>query len=122
MTMKDNLNAMNEMSGKGFERLSSLGELNLKVWEKLASRQMEAVNLLMEQSVRQMKMASEVKGYNDFVKGQMEMAKEAGERMMAETKTNMELAGQVRDDYRAWMQSGVSEMSAEMRKTTATAA
>jgi phasin family protein len=116
--MKDNLNTMNEMGNKGFDRLNSLGELNLKIWEKLAARQMEAVNLMVEQGVRQMKLASESKGYNDFLKGQMEMAKEAGERMMAEAKTNMELAGEVRDDYRAWMQSSVSELTADMRKST----
>jgi phasin family protein len=118
MSMKDNLNTMNEMGNKGFDRLNSLGELNLKIWEKLAARQMEAVNLMVEQGVRQMKLASESKGYNDFLKGQMEMAKEAGERMMAEAKTNMELAGEVRDDYRAWMQSSVSELTADMRKST----
>jgi hypothetical protein len=49
------------------------------------------------------------------------MAKETSERMMAETKTNMELAGEVRDDYREWVQSGVSELTAEMRKTAAAA-
>ena len=119
MTMKDNLNTMNEMSNKGFDRLNSWGELNLKVWEKLASRQMEAVNAMMEQGVKQMKLATEAKGYNDFVRGQMEMAKDVSERMMAEAKTNLELAAEVRDDYRAWMQSGVSELTAEMRKTTA---
>jgi phasin family protein len=121
MTMKDNINTANEMSNKGYDRLNSLGELNLKVWEKLAARQMEAVNAMMEQGARQMKLATEAKGYNDFVKGQMEMAKEASERMMSEVKTNMELAGEVRDDYRAWMQAGVSELTAEMRKTTTAA-
>jgi hypothetical protein len=48
----------------------------------------------------------------------MDMAKEVSERLMTETKTNMELAGEVRDDYRAWMQAGVSELTSEMRKTT----
>ena len=121
MTMKDNINAVNEMGNKGFERINSLGELNLKVWEKLAARQMDALNIMMEQSMRQMKMASEAKGYNEFVKGQVEMAKVASERMMVETKTNMELAGEVRDEYRDWMQSGVSELTAEMRKTATVA-
>lgn len=121
MAMKDNLNIASEMGDKGFERLSSLGELNLKVWERLASRQMETVNFLMEQSARQMKMASEAKGYSDFMKGQMEMAKTVGEHMMAESKTNMELAGEVRDEYRSWAQSGASEMTAAMRKSAATA-
>ena len=54
MTVKDSLTAMNEMTSKGADRLSSLGDLNLKIWEKLAARQLEALNLMMEQSVRQM--------------------------------------------------------------------
>jgi phasin family protein len=121
MTMKDNINSMNEMGNKGFDRLNSLGELNLRVWEKLAARQMEAVNAMMEQGARQMKLATEAKGYNDYLKGQMEIAKEVSERMMSEAKTNMDLAGEVRDDYRAWMQSGVSELTSEMRKSTTAA-
>jgi len=121
MNMKDNLSAINEMSSKGFERMNTLGELNLKVWEKFASRQMEAVTLMLEQGTRQLRVASEAKGYNELMKGQMEMAKEVGGRMMAEAKTNMELAGEVRDDYRTWVQTGVSDLTAEMRKT-ATAA
>ena len=121
MTAKDSLTAMNEMTSKGADRLSSLGDLNLKVWEKLAARQLEALNLMMEQSVRQMKIASEAKGYNEFVKAQVEMAKEASERMMEEVRTNMSLANEVRDEYRAWAQAGMSEMTAEIKKNVASA-
>ena len=121
MSVKETMNLFNEMGNKGFERLNALGELNLKVWESLAARQLDAVNLLMEQGTRQMKLATESKGYNEYVKGQVEIARETGERLMAETKTNMQLAGQVRDDYRAWVQQGVSDLSAEMRKTAAAA-
>jgi phasin family protein len=92
------------------------------VWEKLAARQLEALNLMMEQSVRQMKIASEAKGYNEFVKAQVEMAKEASERMMEEVRTNMALANEVRDEYRAWAQAGMSEMTAEIKKSVASAA
>jgi phasin family protein len=122
MTVKDSLTAMNDMTSKGADRLSSLGDLNLKVWEKLAARQLEALNLMMEQSVRQMKIASEAKGYNEFVKAQVEMAKEASERMMEEVRTNMALANEVRDEYRAWAQAGMSEMTAEIKKSVASAA
>ena len=122
MTMKDSLTTMNEMTSKGADRLSSLGDLNLKIWEKLAARQLEALNLMMEQSVRQMKIASEAKGYNEFVKAQVEMAKEASERMMEEVRTNMSLANEVRDEYRAWAQAGMSEMTAEIKKSVASAA
>ncbi len=121
MTVKDSLTAMNEMTSKGADRLRSLGDLNLKIWEKLAARQLEALNLMMEQSVRQMKIASEAKGYNEFVKAQVEMAKEASERMMEEVRTNMSLANEVRDEYRAWAQAGMSEMTAEIKKSVASA-
>ena len=121
MTVKDSLTTMNEMTSKGADRLSSLGDLNLKIWEKLAARQLEALNLMMEQSVRQMKIASEAKGYNEFVKAQVEMAKEASERMMEEVRTNMSLANEVRDEYRAWAQAGMSEMTAEIKKNVASA-
>jgi len=121
MTTKDTLNVINEMSDKNAERLNALGELNLRTWERLAARQMEAMNLLTEQSVRQMKLATESKGYSEFVKGQVELAKELSARMMEETKANMKIAGEIRDDYRAWGQQGMSELSAEMRKGVAEA-
>ena len=121
MTMKDNFSAVNDFSNKSIERLNRLGDLNLKIWEKMAARQLEALNLMMEQSVRQMKIASEAKGYNEFVKAQVEMAKEASERMMEEVRTNMSLANEVRDEYRAWAQAGMSEMTAEIKKSVASA-
>jgi phasin family protein len=118
MNAKDNLNAMNELGNKGMERLNMLSELNMRVWEKLASRQMEAMNFMMEQSMRQMKLATESKGYSEFVKGQVELAKETSERMVEETKENMKLVGEVRDDYRVFMEKGMSELSDEVRKAT----
>jgi len=122
MPSKNNIAAMNEISNKGLDRLNSLGDLNLKIWERLAARQLEALNLMMEQSVRQMKIASEAKGYNEFVKAQVELAKEASERMMEEVRTNMALANEVRDEYRAWTQAGMSELTAELKKNAASAA
>jgi phasin family protein len=121
MTVKETIDAVNEMGSKGFDSLNSLGELNLKVWERLAARQMETINLMMETGVRQMKVAGEAKSYSDFLKGQVELAKDSGESIMAETKTNMGLANEVRDEYRAWFQSGVSELTAEMRKSASAA-
>ncbi len=116
MTAKDNLNLMNEMGTKGFERLTALGELNLRAWEKLTARQLDAMNLMVEQGVRQMRLATESKGYNEYLKGQVELAKELSTRLMEETKTNLQVAGEVRDQYRSWFQQGVSEVTADLRK------
>jgi hypothetical protein len=109
MTVKDNVNAVNELSNKGFERMSALGELNLKAAEKLAARQLDAMNLFMEQGMRMMTMATEAKGYGDYYKIQVDMAKEMAERLMTESKTNMQVAGELRDEYRGWLDGAMAE-------------
>jgi phasin family protein len=116
MTTKDTVNLMNELGNKGFERLNALGELNLRTLEKLVTRQMDAVSFAMEQGIRQAKLATEAKGYTEYMKGQVELTKEASERAMAEAKGNLKVAGEVQQDYGAWMQKGMSDLSAELRK------
>jgi hypothetical protein len=109
MTVKDNVNAINELTDKGMARMNALGELNLKAAEKVVARQMDAFNLFMEQGVRLMTLATEAKGYSDFYKGQIDMAKEMTQRMMAESKTNMQVAGELRDEYRGWLDAAMAE-------------
>ena len=121
-TVNDTMNTVNEMANKGFERMTSLGELNLKLFERVAARQMDALNLFMEHGIRVMKIATESKGYNESFKGQVDAAKELSERLMTESKTNMSLAGEVRDDYRHWFEKNLAEVSADLRKGVPTAA
>ncbi|MGA7978701.1 MAG: phasin family protein [Chromatiaceae bacterium] len=116
MTAKDTMNLINEMSDKGFERLTLLGDLNLRTWERLIGRQMDAMSLAMEQGIRQVKLATESKGYNEFLKGQVELAKETSERAMEDAKANLKVAGEVQAEYRAWAQQGMTDLSAELRK------
>jgi hypothetical protein len=116
MSTTDTIAVVNEMTNKGIERATSLGELNLRVIERVAARQMDAVNLCIEHGVRVMKLVTESKGYNDLVKGQVEASKDLGERVLAESKANMSLAGEVRDDYRTWLEKSLADVSADLRK------
>ena len=118
MNVKDNLGSMSEMGGKAMENLNKLTELNMKVLEKITSRQMESMNFMMEQSKRQMKLASEAKGLEEFLKGQAELAKETSERMLEESKASMQIATEVREDYRSLVQDGMTAISEEVRKVT----
>lgn len=116
MNANETMNTVNEMTNKGFERMTSLGELNLSIFERLATRQMDTMNLFMEHGLRVMKLSTEAKGYNELFKGQVEAAKELSERMMGESKTNMQLAHEVRDDYRGWFEKNLAEVGADLRK------
>ena len=112
MSTKEIVSAFTDLSTKSVERMSALGELNLAVAEKMAARQMDALNLFMEQGARMMKLATEAKGYSDYYKGQVEMAREMSERMMQESKANMKLAGELRDEYRGWFDAAMAEVKA----------
>jgi hypothetical protein len=117
VTANETNNAVNEFTTKGVETMASLGDLNLRMFERMTTRQMDAVNLAMDYGLRVMKLASDSKGYDEFFKGQVEATKELSERVMAESKTNLELAGQVRDDYRTWFEKNLAEVSANLRQS-----
>ncbi|NKN33904.1 phasin family protein [Marichromatium bheemlicum] len=116
MSTNDTLKTFNDMTTKGLERASSLGELNLSVFERLANRQMDALGLYLDHSMRLMTLATESKGYNEFFKGQVEATKTLTERMMDESKATMQVLGETRDEYRAWLEKNMAEISADVRK------
>lgn len=111
MTVKNNnLSAFNELTNTSIERITALGELNLKVAEKVAARQMQAMNLFMEQGVRLLQLATDAKGYSDYYKGQVDLAKEISDRMMAESKANLQVAAETRDEYRNWFDAMIADV------------
>lgn len=116
MTANDTFKSVNEITTKGVEWMSSLSELNLRMFERLATRQVDAMNLAVEHSVRLTKLTTENKGVTEFFKAQAEAAKELGERVLYESKVNMQLAGQSRDDYRVWFEKNLADVSADLRK------
>lgn len=117
-TTQANLDMINELGTKGYESIRELGEINLRNWERMVARQMDAVSMMMESGLRQAKVASEAKGYNDLVKSQVDFAKELGQRMVDETRQNLQLAGEARDEYRTWFEKGVAGVKDRMAQAT----
>lgn len=110
MTVKDNVNTLNDLTDKNLDRIAALSELHLKVADRVASRQMDAMNVMLEQGVRLMKLTTEAKGYADLYKGQIEIAREMSERLVAESKANLQIATEVRDQYRGWYDAAIAEV------------
>jgi len=116
MTMNDTLNTMKDFTNKAMERVTSLGDLNMRVFERMTAKQMEGVNLLLEHGNRLFTLATAAKGYNEYAKGQIEMTQDLSKRMMAESQANLALAGQVREEYQSWFVKNMAEVTADMRK------
>jgi hypothetical protein len=109
MSTNDLMSTWTDLTNKGLERMNALGELNLKVAETLTTRQMDLMTLFMEQGARMMTIASEAKDYSDLYKGQVGLAREATEHMREQSKQGMKLAGEIRDDYRGWLDAALSD-------------
>ncbi|MBK8637520.1 MAG: phasin family protein [Chromatiaceae bacterium] len=116
MNTTETLNTVKDLSIKGMERMNSLNELNMSLFERMAAQQMDALKMLMEHGKRTMTLATDAKSYNAFLKGQIEAAKGLSEQVMAQSKASMTLAGQVKEDYRSWYMSNLAEVSADLRK------
>lgn len=118
MNTTETLNTVKDLSIKGMERINSLNELNMSLFERMAAQQMDTLKMLMEHGKRTMTLtlATDAKGYNTFLKGQIEAAKDLSEQVMAKSKSSMTLAGQFSEDYRAWYLQNLTEVSADLRK------
>jgi len=118
MNTTETLNTVKDLSIKGMERINSLNELNMSLFERMAAQQMDTLKMLMEHGKRTMSLtlATDAKGYNTFLKGQIEAAKDLSEQVMAKSKSSMTLAGQFSEDYRAWYMQNLTELSADLRK------
>jgi hypothetical protein len=110
MSMKDTMSQMNELTNNSIEQMTALGELNMKIAERMLTRQMDLMGRAMEQGTRFMRAATEARGYSDLYKAQMDLTKDASEQMMAESKVNMQMATEARDEYRNWYESALTEM------------
>jgi len=117
--VNDTIKTANDMTAKGMDQFNNLAELNMRAWEKLTSRQMDNFRLCLEQGLRMMKAATDAKDYNDYVKGQAEIVKEVTERMLAETKTNMQVAGEIRDNYRTWYEQSLADLTTDLGDSSA---
>ncbi|MGB5832806.1 MAG: phasin family protein [Thiohalocapsa sp.] len=109
MSTKDIMSTYDELTSKSVERMSALGELNLKLAETVTSRQIDVMKVFMDQGVRMAALSTEAKGYSELYKGQVEMAKAITERMLEESKSNMKLAGEIRSDYRGWFDAAMAD-------------
>jgi hypothetical protein len=119
-TTKEAYAMFNEMGTQGYESAQQLGEINLRSMETLVARQMDAMNLFMETGLRQVQLATESKGYNDLIKGEIALAKELTERLMAESRDNVKLANTARDEYRAWFEQAAKTVGDKVGKVQAT--
>ena len=87
MTSNDTFKTINEINHKSVEFVSALDELNLRIFERLAARQVDVMNLAVEHAVRLTKLATE-------------------------PKASLSWVDEARVEYQAWFKKGLDSVSA----------
>ncbi len=119
---KENLETIKNLGTAGYESLNALTELNVHTFEKLVAMQAETFNLFVDAGTELVKLSTEVKDPKAFVEGEVELAKQLGENLVAKGKESLEVTTEVRDEYTAWVESNVETFTAKANEIVQIAA
>ncbi|MCW8943999.1 MAG: phasin family protein [Sedimenticola sp.] len=112
-----NLEAMKEIGVAGFEAARSLGELNLRTWEKLVENQTAVFGLFVDAGIELVKSTAEQKDIKELVNIEMNVAKQFGENLVVKSREALQVANDARDDYRSWAEQGVETFTKQVNSS-----
>ena len=122
MKTKETIDAVNEFAGNGYDALRKLGEINQRAFDRMMDKQFSLMNLWMDAGMQQIKLATESKGLQELMTGNLALSKTVAEKLMAENRTALEMAVETRDELRAWWESGVADVTTRLNKVAQKAA
>jgi phasin family protein len=70
----------------------------------------------MDAGMQQIKLATEAKGLQDLMTGNLTITKAVAEKLVAENRDSLEMAAETRDELRAWFESGVADVTERVTK------
>lgn len=116
------LKSINELSNNALEAARALGEINSKLVENTIKQQLKAADLFVDGSMRQAKLAQEVKEVKDFVAGQTALIEEYAGRYAELAKDNVALAQEAGVEYKAWIEKGIKKADTVVKSAAKKAA
>ncbi len=119
---QENLETFKNFGTAGFETLSTLTDLNVRTFEKLVAMQAETFNLFIDAGTELVKLGSEVKDPKAFVEGEVELAKQLSEDLVAKSKESLEVSTEVSEEYRSWVESNVESFTTKANEVAQKAA
>lgn len=122
------MNIMKQFSESAMASAKKIGDLNLKTFETLASKQADLVKSCVEMGSKNAEAAMKVKDLNELSTLQQEVTRNCGEKWVANMREATELLTSVRDELTAIMEEAAkytqegAEKAVEAGKKVATEA
>ena len=116
MNYEDTFKLVSETANENYTSLRKLADINLNVWDQLASKQLEIMKLCFDTSTRQAEMGNDVKRADEMFGKQVELARELGEKLVESNEQVVEILNSTRDEYQGWVEAGTEQARAHMEQ------
>ena len=110
----ENLTAFNQGI---FNSAKQLFEINAQNNEKLMENQMKFANMYIENSMKQIELASDFKDPKTYMATQGEMAKQCADLAITINKDVMAIATDTNNEFKTWFEKGLEEATKTVEKT-----
>jgi phasin family protein len=109
--MIKNIEAMNKATIDSAKRL---GEINMRIFEKLAQRQIDVASDYLDGSLQQLKLMGESKDVQTTAKEQARLGAELNEKFVEHAKKTAEVLNEVKGELSEWAQDGMKAVGAPL--------
>lgn len=107
--------------GKGsYESMKSLYTMQTKSVEQLIEQQMALMSVGVEFFTRQMKLASEAKGYKEMLSGQTEITTEVSSKVQGIARNTLDIINESREELNAWFENCIKETEKGIKEAAKT--
>jgi len=118
MNLNDVFDLVSKTTDENYDNLRKLTDLNLKVWDQLAAKQMEVMNLCFETGNKQVELTKDAKRADDLYSKQAELARELGEQLIERNQQVMEILNKSRQEYKDWVEAGTAQAKSRMEQVS----
>ena len=102
---------------QALESYRDLGEIQVRVFNRLFQQQLELVNVTVESGLRQLHLIYEPAHYRDVVEKQTELAGEINEQLATVARRTNDVLVEANNKFSAWADRGVRAVTEQVQRT-----
>ena len=116
------LEMVNQFNENVLASVKRIGDLNMRTFEQLTSKQTEIMNDCLESTAKQYEVVSTAKDYKDAMEAQGELLKGCNEKYLSNVRETAEMLNAVREEMTGMVEEAVQYTKDSVEKATELAA
>jgi phasin family protein len=105
------VNMMNAWNQTTFKAATQLAQIQAKAFEKMARKQIELTDQMLDYGNKQVNLVRNFKDLNQYAGEQSELMQDYAGKYLGAASETLELMSQTRDELNTWFEKGVAEVT-----------